>query len=218
MDGEQSGLYVGRTLEGRFETIVEYAKQHVGLGNNPEIYCPQCYQLHNENQLLEYDGTTNRFIHQNVNRGCLGDGRASRDHQVAQQAVYAKLANGSAYQGTTSEYNLGSNFYDVGATTPDVSGLSGIVVEVQHACGNFRHRIARKVRTAHKENHGIAVVFTPSATGRAWLERRLNKLMKDGYRAGKYDGETVSLGTVIRPGEVQPNLLMRSEEFVSLAD
>lgn len=197
---DYSEIYIGETESGKIVTVAEYARQLDSLRSIPTLVCPECKKQRGEHQPLEFDQENNRFLHQNqdITRACYRDERASREHQEAQQAVYAVISNDPAFEGVEQEYPLSKNFYDVGALTPKEEQLEGVVFEVQHSCGNFKQRIDRKIRTAHNNDYAIQIVFTESATGKS-VEERLDTQVSQGYTAGSYSHDTVRLGTVIRP-------------------
>lgn len=207
MSREDSEIYIGKQPDGTIMTVLEYAARDAGLNPPPKVSCPNC-AADGEHQLLTYDSAERRFIHQDVIRDCYRDDRThDRDHPLVQQTVYKRLHDDVRYEQADIEYPLTHSqnehklWYDVGAKFPYDDSLSGIVVEVQHQAGRFSTRLLSRVRIAHQQNHGVYVIFTPSASMRQSYKRRLTKLKGSRAQVGSYHMNSINLGTMIRPGD-----------------
>lgn len=194
MTWEESEIYIARKRDGTIIAVTEYAAREAGLDKPAPVYCPHCFEEYDEEQPLTYSTKKRRFFHRNVRRDCYQDDRTKdRDHPLIQQTVYKQLKNDDRYSQSEIEYplkrlenNLGKRF-DIGAELTGDTDLQGVVVEVQHKCGNFSRRLHPRVSLAQNCNYGVYIVLSPSARYQQWLRRRMIQIKGSAAQPGSYN-------------------------------
>lgn len=172
------------------------------------LHCVSCLDDYGESQRINYVPEEQRFVHKHINRDCYRDSRErGRAHGFLQQMILKTVRNSPAYGESELEYSLrrpgtkGQFTYDVRADLPSSARMAGVLIEVQHASGNFNQRLKGRVEIAHHYEYGYAVVFSSYRRGAKVFLRRLAQIKQDDVALGVFSGGRPHLGSVIRPGD-----------------
>lgn len=202
---EDSSIFVGTTIQGQYFTVSDYAAaEAANIEALPVLYCPHCLEEKGEPQeLVFHEGSEGgRFVHKSTDRDCFRDDRCKdRNHPLLVQTILAEWQNSDRHWDVELEYAIRDNNFDCGAKV-ESGDLDGVVAEIQHQCSMFRKRIRRKIRVAHRHNHGIYVVFSPSSDDWTWFRNLLRRHFDGPANVGSYENGRLHVGTMISPGEI----------------
>lgn len=202
---EDSSIFVGTTIQGQYFTVMDYVGVEAAkIDTPPMLYCPHCLEEKGDLQeLVFHEGSEgDRFVHKSTNRDCFRDNRCKdRIHPLLVQTILAEWQNSNRHWDVEPEYAIQDNNFDCGAKV-ESRDIDGVVAEIQHQCSMFRTRIRRKIRVAHRRNHGIYVVFSSISDDRTWFRNLLRRHLDGPANVGSYENGRLHLGTMISPGEI----------------
>ena len=210
---DQSRVYTARAQTGELHTTTDLAQNGTNTDTTTDQphYCVDCLEQGRDAK-VEYDPTTGTFRHVDGDRrACYLDNRCNDHvHTYAQQHVYARLRNNSKYDDVGMEYHMQGSVYDVGARTPTIPDMTGIVVEVQHHNGTYQSSIFHRLRRARKGRYGVYLVFSSDAENdREWAEHRFAPGSLESVTLGRVKESGVTLGRLITPEELDQMTLRR---------
>lgn len=196
---------MGTTIKGQYFTVSDYAAvEAANIEAPPVLYCPNCLEEKGDLQeLVFHQGREGgRFVHKSTNRDCFRDDRCKdRIHPLLVQTILAEWQNSDRHWDVEPEYTIQDNNFDCGAKV-ESGDIDGVVAEIQHRCSMFRSRIKRKIRVAHRHNHAIYVVFSPTSDDQAWFRSVLRTHLDGPAHMGTYETGRLNPGTRISPADI----------------